>query len=89
MGYQAPVQRVEDFIARRPSVRIGSVKPSYPRGHVLSDLNQCLPPFVADGVAGGIEQFERRLRGFGMGDAILTGVEMRTSAPVRVLLGKK
>ena len=84
-GYTAPVQRVEDFLHRRRTRAFGAVKPSYPRGVVGADLHDCLPPFITDGIGQGLSAFGRRLKGFDGPDALLTGVEMRTSAPVRIL----
>lgn len=86
--YVAPVQRLDDFLAHRKTVRFGDVQPSYPRGVVGADLNGLLPEFVAQGLAGAFSQFGRKLRGFDRPDAVLTGVEMRTSAPVRILRGE-
>ena len=85
--YGAPVQRLEDFMAGRKSVRLGAVEPSYPRGHALSDLNGLLPGFVRDGLKGAMGSFSRKIRGFDHPDAVLTGVESRTSSPVRILRG--
>ena len=84
-GYTAPVQRYGDFVQRRRTRAFGHVRPSYPRGVVGADLHDCLPPFITDGVGQGIAAFGRRLQGFDDPDALLTGVEMRTSAPVRIL----
>ncbi len=83
--YAAPVQRLKDFLLDRKSTEINQVVPSYPRGYVLSNLRNCLPPFAYSGIAHGIGQFDRNLSGFAMDDAVLTGVEMRTSAPVRII----
>ncbi len=81
--HSAPVQRLEDFINNHTG-GLGSVRPSYTGQTRRADLNQCLPGFVADSMKGSIEYFDRRLRGFGMKDALLTGVETRTSSPVRI-----
>ncbi|MBQ9988775.1 MAG: hypothetical protein IJP30_03470 [Clostridia bacterium] len=83
--YTAPAQRWEDFAAHRPTARFGAVKPSYPRGVRGADLHDCLPAFVTDALESAMGQFDRRLRGYAMADAVLTGIETRTSAPVRIL----
>ena len=83
--YMAPAQRLEDFLARRRTMRFGDVQPSYPRGVAGADLNGLLPRFVIQGLTGAFAQFGRKLRGFDRPDAVLTGVEMRTSAPVRIV----
>jgi len=84
-AYWAVAQRVEDFLAGRPSVAFGQVKPSYLPSVVPGDVAALLPAFVANGICDGIAHFDRQLRGFAMADAVLTGVETRSSSPVRVL----
>ncbi len=79
----APVQRLEDFLDNRRG-RIGSVRPSYTGETRSADINECLPPYVTNGMKQSIPYFDRRLKGFGMKDALLTGVETRTSSPVRI-----
>lgn len=85
-NYHAPVQRVEDFLACRPSKIIGTVKPTYP-GVTPCSLDDCLPDFIADSMRQGIMQMNRFLNGFMSPDALLTAVESRSSSPVRVLRG--
>lgn len=80
----APVQRMEDFLQGHASVKLGSVKPSYTGKTAMADLNTCLPTFVTDPMKESIVFFDSKLKGFGMKDAILTGVETRTSSPVRI-----
>ncbi len=80
----APVQRLEDFLHGRRGKKWGAVRPSYTGSVQMSDLNSCLPQFVADPMKRSIGYFDDRLKGFGMGDAVLTGVETRTSSPVRI-----
>ncbi|RCX17225.1 hypothetical protein DFR58_108120 [Anaerobacterium chartisolvens] len=80
----APAQRLEDFINGRRGKKWGAVRPSYTGRVQMSDLNLCLPLFVTDAMKRSIGYFDDRLKGFGMGDAILTGVETRTSSPVRI-----
>ena len=84
-NYAAPVQRLGDFIRDQRSSPPKRIMPSYPRGTVLINLRDCLAPFVYDGILHGIAQFDKKLKGFAMEDAVLTGVETRTSAPVRIL----
>lgn len=86
-GYGTPVQTFADFIAGNASQRFGSVTPSYrPYTHFM-DLNECLPGYVAAALKEGITRFGRQIKGFDMPDAVLTGVETRTSSPVRILRG--
>ena len=80
----APIQRLEDFINGVSSGKIGSVKPSYTGKTRITDINTCLPVFVTDPMKQSISYFDRILKGFGIKDALLTGVETRTSSPVRI-----
>ena len=84
-NYFAPVQRVEDFLENRKSEFIGSVKPSYKPGVTLSNLNDILPDFVSSTLKEGLLYFDTKLSGFADPDSILTGLETRTSSPVRIL----
>ena len=84
-GYKAPVQLVEDFLQGRPSRELGAVKPSYRPGVTLCDLGECLPPYVRDSLAGALPLLGRKIKGFDRPDALLTGVESRSSSPVRLL----
>ena len=86
-GYRAPAQRVEDFLARRPSGGPGRVKPSYRPGVVWTDLHQCLPPFVSAALEEALPILGRKLRGYDAPDAVLTAVESRSSSPVRISRG--
>lgn len=81
----APIQRLEDFVSGRATEKLGMVKPSYTGNTRLSDLNNCLPLFVTNPMKEVIRDFDHKIKGFGMKDALLTGVETRTSAPVRIL----
>lgn len=83
-GYFAPAQRVEDFLARRPSVGPGRVMPSYRPGVAWGNLWDCLPGFVAASLAAALPVLGRRLRGYDSPDAVLTAVESRSSSPVRL-----
>ncbi|MPN21310.1 hypothetical protein SDC9_168689 [bioreactor metagenome] len=80
----APAQRLEDFRKHRVSVGFDEVMPSYRPGVTRADLWKVLPDFVAAGIADGLDAFARQLNGFDLPSAVLTGVESRTSAPVRI-----
>jgi uncharacterized FAD-dependent dehydrogenase len=80
----APVQRLEDFVRGAASNRLGTVRPSYTGQIELSDINLCLPEFITNPMKESIGYFDSKIKGFGMDDAILTGVETRTSSPVRI-----
>lgn len=83
--YCAPVQTVADFLAGRPSRRLGEVEPTYRPGATPADLRRCLPGFVSDALAAALPVFDRKLHGFAHPAAVLTGVETRSSSPVRIL----
>ena len=83
--YKAPVQLIGDFLNDRPSSSIGKVKPSYMPGYRLTDLRECLPPFVVEGMKEAIVALNNKLKGFSLEDGILTGVETRSSAPLRIV----
>ncbi len=83
-GYKAPVQRVEDLLAGRASTRLGEVIPTYQPGVTPADLRECLPGFIIEDLKFGIRGMDRQLRGFAHPDAVLTGVETRSSSPVRL-----
>lgn len=83
-GYKAPVQRVADFIAKRPTTTIGSVKPSYATGVTPSNLHELFPETLCDSLIEGLLALDKKLNGFAMDDALLTGVESRSSSPVRI-----
>jgi uncharacterized FAD-dependent dehydrogenase len=82
--YSAPAQRVGDFLAKRASTALGTVEPSYKPGVTLTDLSTALPDYVIDAIREALPQIDKKLPGFAMADAILTGVETRTSSPIRV-----
>jgi uncharacterized FAD-dependent dehydrogenase len=84
MSYLAPAQRVEDFLAGRPSTALGAVEPSYKPGVVLTDLAPCLPDFVVAAIREALPAFDRQIPGFAGPDAMLTGIETRTSSPLRI-----
>lgn len=84
-NYSAPVQRVEDFILKRKTQALGTVLPSYTPGVCLADLSRLYSPSITEALREALVAFERKLKPFGNPDAILTGVETRTSSPVRIL----
>ena len=83
----APAQRVEDFLEERPSKGPGSIHPTYRPGVVWGTLNGVLPQYVLDTLKDALPIFDRKLHGFAHPDAVLTGVETRSSSPVRILRG--
>lgn len=83
-NFTAPVQLVGDFLKDRKSSKLGRVEPTYKPGYILTDLRNCLPVFIVDMLKEGIITFDRKIRGYAMEDAVLTGIETRTSAPVRI-----
>ncbi|NLI54538.1 MAG: hypothetical protein GX417_09480 [Clostridiales bacterium] len=84
----APASTVGAFLRRETPRGFGGVAPSYRPGVVACDLWRVLPPFVAQGIAAGLTAFGRQIKGFDRDDAVLTGVETRTSAPLRILRGE-
>ncbi len=87
-GYMAPVETVGDFMAGRAEHEPGRVMPSYMSGYVrLSDIDRLFPGFVSETLRRGLTAFGRRIKGFDAPHAVLTGVETRTSAPVRIIRG--
>ena len=86
--YQAPAQTVGDFLSHRAGGPSKQVKPTYARGVAWCDLHECLPPFVARAMEQALPQLDRRLHGFADSQAVLTGVETRSSSPVRIVRGK-
>ena len=84
-NYLAPAQRVEDFLAKRPSTGPGRVIPSYRPGVTWTNLWDCLPDFVAASIAEALPILGRKLKGYDQPDAVLTAVESRSSSPVRLL----
>ncbi len=87
-NWQAPGQTVGDFLAARPSETLGSVVPSYKPGVRPSDLSLCLPDYAVAAIREALPAFARLIPGFSMDDAVMTGVETRTSAPARMTRGK-
>ncbi|HWU81505.1 MAG TPA: NAD(P)/FAD-dependent oxidoreductase [Caulobacter sp.] len=87
-SYQAPGQKVGDFMAGRPSTELGEVVPSYKPGVTLTDLSACLPAFVVEAMREALPVFGRQIPNYDHPDVVLTGVETRTSSPVRITRGK-
>ena len=87
-SYHAPAQTVKDFLARQASKALGSVEPTYRPGVTPTDLDRCLPHYVTDTLRGALPVFDRKLHGFAAPDSLLTGVETRSSSPVRILRGE-
>ena len=85
--YAAPAQRVGDFLANRPSTKLGAIIPSYKPGVVPTDLALCLPDYAISAIREALPVFGRKIAGFDMPDAVMTGVETRTSSPVRITRG--
>jgi uncharacterized FAD-dependent dehydrogenase len=85
--YEAPGQLVGDFLMGRASTAFGSVTPSYKPGVHLTDLASSLPAYAIDAIREALPAFEKKIKGFSMHDAVLTGVETRTSSPLRITRG--
>jgi len=85
--YRAPAQLVGDFLAGRPSTGLGEVLPSYKPGVTPTDLAQCLPDFAVEAMREALLAFDKQVPGFARPDALMTGVETRTSSPIRIPRG--
>lgn len=83
-NYRAPAQLIGDFLAAKPSTQFGSVQPSYTPGVHLTDLSLALPEFAISAMREAIPAFARQIKGFDLPDGLLTGVETRTSSPIRI-----
>jgi len=86
--YCAPAQLVGDFLRGKPSGELGEVRPSYTPGVKLGDLSGLLPPDLVDAIREALPAFGRKIRGFDRDDAVLTGIESRTSSPLRITRDK-
>jgi uncharacterized protein len=86
-GWFAPGQLLGDFLAGRPSTKLGSVTPSYKPGVTMTDLSLCLPDYAITAMREALPVFTRQIPGYGFEDAMMTGVETRTSSPVRMTRG--
>lgn len=84
-GYRAPIQLAGDFLKDKVSSKLGKIKPSYTPGFEFRDLRQCLPGYVIEALKDGIQNFDRKIKGFAADDAVMTGIESRTSAPVKII----
>jgi uncharacterized FAD-dependent dehydrogenase len=87
-NYDAPAQKVGNFLKGTSSETVGSVEPSFQPGVKLTDLSKALPDFCIEAIREAIPVFNRKIRGFALEDALLTGVETRTSAPICIKRGK-
>ena len=87
-NYEAPGQLVGDFLAGKPSTQLGTVEPSYQPGVRLTDLASCLPDYAIEAIREALPAFDQQIKGFAMNDAVLTGVETRTSSPLRITRGE-
>jgi len=85
--YEAPGQLVGDFVSQNPSTALGTVDPSYKPGVKLGDLSPALPAYAIEAMREAIPVFGRKIKGYDMADAVLTGVETRTSSPLRITRG--
>lgn len=84
-NYNAPLQRVDDFLSNKKTTKLGEVKPSYTPGITFAKLDDCLPDFITNSMREAIKLMNNRLSGFSDGDSLLTGVETRSSSPVRII----
>lgn len=84
-GFAMPVQTLRDFIAGKCTAGFGSITPCSKGSTSFADLNACLPEFVTESIKESVTAFDRKIKGFAHPDAILTGVETRTSSPLRIL----
>lgn len=82
--YMAPVQLVGDFLKDRVSRKLGRIAPSYRPGYEFRELKQCLPSYIVEALKEGLLNFDNKIKGYAAEDAIMTGIETRTSAPVRI-----
>ena len=87
-GFCAPAQKVEDFLAKRPSTGPGEVKPTYRPGVTWTDLHQIFPGKITRALEEALPLLDRQLPGFASRDAVLTGPETRSSSPVRIIRGE-
>jgi uncharacterized FAD-dependent dehydrogenase len=88
-NYDAPAQLVGDFLGNKPSEKVGSVPPSYRPGVKFGDLSHALPDFAIEALREAIPAFNKKIQGFSMFDAVLTGIETRTSSPIRITRGEQ
>lgn len=84
-NFFAPIQKVGDFLENKKTTELGSVKPTYKPGITMTNLQEILPDYVINTLKEGLLDFDKKIKGFADKDAILTGVETRSSSPVRIL----
>lgn len=84
-NYFAPIQRVGDFLENKKTTKLGNVKPTYKPGVTLSNLQEILPLFIIETLKEGLLDFDKKIKGFADSDSILTGIETRSSSPVRIV----
>jgi uncharacterized FAD-dependent dehydrogenase len=84
-NYAIPIQKVGDFIKGHRTKELGDVKPANKSAVEMVDLNKCLPVYVAESIKEALPSFDNRIRGFKRNDAILSGVETRSSSPIRMI----
>lgn len=83
--YKAPINLVKEFLAGEVADKVRSVKPSYPMGYTFASFDSCLPKYVVDSLREAIPLFDLKMKGYNDPDAVLTGIETRSSCPVRIL----
>ncbi|WP_040197726.1 NAD(P)/FAD-dependent oxidoreductase [Candidatus Soleaferrea massiliensis] len=86
--YRAPAQTVGNFLAGKKGLTLGRIQPSYSLGVEACDFGAFFPPFISQMLKKGLYRFDRRIKGYACDDAVLTGVETRTSSPIRILRGE-
>lgn len=84
-NYKAPANLMKEFMNNEVATSLRSVEATYPHGIYFCDLRSCLPEFVVEGIQAGILEFNQKLKGFYHPDAVLIGIESRSSSPVRIL----
>jgi len=88
-NYNAPAQLVGDFLVGQPSAKWGEVKPSYTPRVFMTDLSQCLPDYVVETIKEALPKLGKKLKGFAMDEAVMTGVETRSSSPIRIIRSRE
>lgn len=88
-NYKAPVQLFGDFVNNKISTELGKVKPSYLAGYKFANLNEIFPQYINDSLKEGINLMDRKIKGFASYDAVLSGVESRSSSPVKIPRNEK
>ncbi|MCR5787365.1 MAG: hypothetical protein K6G28_06670 [Acholeplasmatales bacterium] len=83
--YKAPINLVKEFLNNEVATSVRSVKPSYPMGYKFADLSECLPDYIIESLRKAIPMFDKKMNGYNDPDAVLTGIESRSSCPVRIL----